>query len=162
MNSIKAKITVVLILSLSIISCSKNEQEPIQKSIDLNTTITCQLLNQTTSFNGILEIKGIIKNIGNSDFSSGLNQPKAYLILKAQAGSEIILEELDFNSLSKDNELTISHQRTWLTSTEFPPSFIVRIVYDPDILSDGNDNNDDTNTSNNSNQLLPNVINDLF
>ena len=47
----------------------------------------------------------------------------------------------------------MSYEREWNSSSptegEFPPDYIVKISYDPDILIDGNPDNDDCNPGNN-------------
>ncbi len=145
---------------LSLISCDKDDATP--KVIDLKADVTYEKVTQNSSTSGTVKIIAHVKNVGNSAFISSDNQQVANLVMKVPGTSDMIIEHLDFTTIAKDGELTFQSIQDWDTSIEFPASFELRIVYDPDIAIDSSSDNDDSNDSNNTFLLDGFVLNTLF
>lgn len=111
-------------------------------------------------------ITGTVKNIGTKDFSSSEGQQFIYLYEKPLGGTATPLLSLPFTNLAAGDSLFVTYTRNWDASSpvegEFPPDYILSIMYDPDITTDGNENNDDVNNDNNSLTKSGSTINDLF
>lgn len=155
-----------LFLALIIMSCSNdddaNEPLPI---IDLEAEFFVLDLVSGSPSNGEITIIGVVRNVGD-DFSSSTGQQSIVLYEKPIAGSETEVARTDFTDLGANETLQLPYTRTWSTSNEFPPEYILKIVYDPDIFIDGNVNNDDTNSENDSLNAtgyeIHDILNSLF
>jgi len=99
---------------------------------------------------GRVRITAIAKNVGGADFTSGPGQQSVQLWEDVPGVNEKQpVKAQNFQNLARNQEVRVSIERDWTASTEFPASYEARIAYDPDILSDGNENNDDCNMNNN-------------
>lgn len=90
-----------------------------------------------------------IENQGTTDFISNANQQAVYFYINGN-----FVDERPFpgNDLLVDASFDVSFIDTFAT----PDSSVLRflIIYDPDILIDGNDENDDCDTDNNSLEIV--------
>ncbi len=109
------------------------------------------------SFPPMIRITGVVENKGGGTFDSSAGQQSVQLYQDTT-----LLETQEFEDLAAGATVSVTHVISWNTSNEFPPTFRVIIVYDPDISIDGNDNNDDCATSDNVMEKTGSEINDLF
>jgi len=120
--------------------------------------IRFEIARRVTQFTGRVRITGVVKNVGTTAFSCspGAVQASAHLYqMPAGATSGGTLRgHTDFSALAVGGTVTVSYECDWNSSSpaegEFPPSFKLMVVYDPDILLDSNPANDDCNAGNNS------------
>src|SRR5690606_29140905 len=127
-----------------------SDPEP-EVSIDLAAhAIEFSVVN-TSDFEGEVTITGIVKNLGD-DFISGEGQQSIYLYERdaglASDNPGTLLTEEAFTTLDAEGTIEVSFSKTWNTSIEFPPDFILMISYDPDLHIDDNPHNDDSNSEN--------------
>lgn len=153
----------LLLAAMVMAGCDDSEEEPTRElNIDLAVHSLEFEIEKTQEFVGIVTITGIIKNIGD-DFRSSEGQQAVHLLEKpAGSGKSIMLDMLEFTDLDAGETLEVSFQREWYAGMEFPPSFIVRLSYDPDIYIDGNEQNDDSNTDNNAIERSGQEISEMF
>lgn len=164
------KILSIFILSIALFSCDPEEDTPTTPpNIDLIAEFIIFSVEPTSQFAGNATITGNIKNIGD-DFISGAGQQSILLYERAlgiptsQPGT--LVASLDFTTLAANQTLEVSFTRPWNSSSpaegEFPPEYILRISYDPDLYIDGNLNNDDSDASNNEVLVSGSLINTMF
>ncbi|UCD30051.1 MAG: hypothetical protein JSV03_06130 [Planctomycetota bacterium] len=92
-----------------------------------------------------IQIKGVVENIGLSNYDSGPDQQDIQLW-----EDDAMVHSVQFEDLAVDETIYIEYQREWDLGDEFLPGFYkVIITYDPDIRDDGNLNNDDCRETNN-------------
>ena len=153
----------LLLAGFIIAGCDDKDEEPTPElNIDLAAHALEFELEKTQEFTGMVTITGIIKNIGD-DFRSREGQQAVQLLENpAGSGKSIMLDTKAFSDLDAGETLEVSFQREWYAGMEFPPSFIVRISYDPDIYLDGNEQNDDSNNSNNAMERSGQEISEMF
>jgi hypothetical protein len=112
---------------------------------------------------GRVRITAIAKNVGGADFASGPGQQSVQLWEDVPGVNEKQpVKQQEFQNLARDQKISISIERDWTASTEFPASYEARISYDPDILADGNENNNDCNMNNNKKQTDGTEISAMF
>lgn len=164
------KIISVLLITLLIVNCdNEDDSSDPPPNIDLKADAITFSVESISQFTGDATIKGIITNIGD-DFSSGEGQ-QIIRLYERQLGTPTnqsgeLVASVSFQSLAAGENLEVSYTRLWNRSSpaegEFPPDYILRIEYDPDLLIDGNDNNNDSNVENNTITESGSAINDLF
>lgn len=132
------------------------------------TEIRFEIVRRDSQFTGRIRITGVVKNIGNKAFQSGPNQAAAYLYQLppgATSGGTLVAQQ-PFTDLAVGNALNVSWERDWNSSSpnegEFPNSYRLLIVYDPDIYMDANKENDDCNGNNNQKDRNGSEINDML
>ncbi len=132
------------------------------------TEIRFEIVRRDSQFTGRIRITGVVKNIGNKAFQSGPNQAAAYLYQLppgATSGGTLVAQQ-PFTDLAVGNALNVSWERDWNSSSpnegEFPYSYRLLIVYDPDIYMDANKENDDCNGNNNQKDRNGSEINDML
>ncbi len=160
MKTIKSILCISLLFGF--ISCT--DDDSTTSFVDLRAEeLSYSLVSQSSATTGVVRISGKIKNIGNANFSSTIQQQYA-AIYERTLGTTTETEEiaLNFTTMSAGEETTFFYDRNWDTTIEFQPEFILRIVMDPDITLDGNLNNDDVNFNNHQIILQGNQINSLF
>lgn len=117
------------------------------------------LLQHTATFTGRVQITGVVKNVGSKEFKGGGGM--AYLY----EGSTLRRTKV-FSNLLPGATISLSYTRTWYAASpsegEFPPTYKLVILYDPDILKDGNKDNDDCTLNNNKLARSGSGINDLL
>lgn len=111
---------------------------------------------------GIIEIVGVVRNVGRVAYVSDPRQQSVELIEEQPGVSPRAVEDRTFTNLAPNATVRLVHRRSWDTSTEFQPRYRLRIVYEPDIRSDANPRNDDCGLANNEAVLEPERINALF
>lgn len=130
------------------------------------TAIQFAMTNQTSQFEGTVKITGVVKNLGGSLFDSNPGQQTVLLYEIPLGGSPVVVAQQSFENLDPGRTLKLSYSRAWNASSpsegEFPPTYRIAIVYDPDIAIDGNPFNDDPNFANNQLDRSGSGINDLF
>ncbi len=148
----------VLTLSICVLSgttcpedCQPGQPNPAVDRIDFT------LVSTTSSTAGTVRIEGVVENKGDTTFDSSAGQQSVQLY----QGTTLLAQQ-EFEDLAAGATVTVAHELSWSTSTEFPPTFRVIIAYDPDIFIDGNDNNDDCANSDNALERSGSEINDLF
>ncbi|MCK5004908.1 MAG: hypothetical protein KAS21_07460 [Candidatus Aminicenantes bacterium] len=121
--------------------------------------IDFELLQQTATFTGRVKITGVVKNVGLKEFKGGGGM--AYLY----EGSSLRKTKV-FSNLLPGETLSLSYIRTWYAASpsegEFPPTYKLVILYDIDILKDGNKDNDDCTLNNNKLERSGKGINELL
>ncbi|WP_378178122.1 hypothetical protein [Aquimarina sp. SS2-1] len=164
------KILSVLFLSAFFIACDSDDDTTPLGTIDLEaTSITFSIVkDEGSDFTGTATITGTVTNIGTADFNSSTGQQSIRLYqrnLGAPAPGDLV-STLNFTNLAAGETLTISHMRSWNSSSpaegEFPPDYRIVLDYDPDIFIDGNERNDDENLTNNDITVSGSGINELF
>ncbi|HEX9625876.1 MAG TPA: hypothetical protein VGA00_02935 [Acidiferrobacterales bacterium] len=122
--------------------------------------IDFRIVSRTSQFAGSVEIVGVVKNVGAA-YESRPNQQMMHLYEDSR-----LVKYQAFHNLAPGQEVTIRYSRTWNSSSpaegEFPPTYKLVIVYDPDITLDGNPKNDDCAGSNNMRTRSGTGINALF
>ena len=115
--------------------------------------------NPDGSFN--FSVMGTVRNHGPDDFRSSHGQQSITISQETPGAGSRTLNTWNFTNMRANtgNNYYSRIMRNWRLSTEFPPSFTLRINYDPDIYIDGNPDNDDCNQSNNSKTLTGAEIN---
>jgi hypothetical protein len=129
--------------------------------------IQFRVLSRSTQFRGRVEISATLKNVGTSAYQSRAGAQAAYLY-ETPLGSrnKRLVTSRDFTQLNPGQEVKLTYIRNWDRSSpaegEFPPTYELKIVYDPDIAIDGNPQNDDANRGNNQRTRSGTAINQLF
>ena len=117
-------------------------------------------------FQGRVKVTGTVKNVGQTTFDSVPGQQEAYLYEIPPGGLPLLVARQVFEDLDPNNVAKVIYERDWDSSSpaegEFPPSYRLELLYDPDIYIDGNPNNDDCNSRNNRMERLGEDINFLF
>ena len=122
------------------------------------TSVQYTKLTEPLPGTGTVRITGVVKNIGSANYVSGPEQQVAQLLEDNK-----VVSETKFQNLAAGDSVEVVHERAWSKADEFQPdNYSVRILYDPDILMDGNAANDDCNTSNNTRTRDAQEINSLF
>jgi hypothetical protein len=116
--------------------------------------IKFSIVRKLGSFRARVRVTGVIKNVKNKAFQSGRNQAKAYLYqVPAGASSGPVVAQREIRNLAPGGIINLIYERNWYSSSpsegEFPPKYVLQILYDPDIYLDANKNNDDCNRKNN-------------
>jgi hypothetical protein len=108
-----------------------------------------------------------VRNVGDADYLSAWNQQEIQLYLTETSEAfprrikTNLLQKLPFRDLAAGREITLERRITWLPLMAGDATggvrilrtfktYTARVVYDPDILSDGRATNDDRNSGNNS------------
>ncbi len=129
--------------------------DPAARSIDF------RIVNKASRFKGRVEITGTIKNVGRAAYETRPNQQSMHLY----EGSRLVKQQA-FGNLPPGRTAAIRYQRNWASSSpaegEFPPTYKLMIIYDPDITKDGNPKNDDCVATNNKKERSGAAINGLF
>jgi hypothetical protein len=95
-------------------------------------------------------LTGYIGNEGTADYRSGAEQQQVQVYRTPQGAARRLVKSERFGNLRvRDSVDILQREFSWNTTTEFPPSFEFVIVYDPDIVKDGNTANDDCRPTNN-------------
>lgn len=111
---------------------------------------------------GIIEIVGVVRNVGRAAYVSEPRQQSIELIEEQPGTPPRVVTDRMFTILAPNGTETLVHRRGWDTSTEFQPRYRLRNVYEPDIRTDANPRNDDCGLANNEAVLEPERINALF
>lgn len=161
------KILCIAFLSLTLTYCT-DDDTPMELNPDLEASSITFSVDPQQEFFGVATITGTVTNVGNGDFTSGEGQ-QGILLYERPLGAAApgnLVNTVVFTSLNVGESLTVSFSRPWDASSpaegEFPPEYILRVSYDPDIFIDGNDNNNDNNSSNNSLTVSGGEINTMF
>ncbi|MEQ1797150.1 MAG: hypothetical protein ABL872_04310 [Lacibacter sp.] len=134
----------------------------LKKDIDLSAAeIKFSIVSVKDRFNGTVKIEGVVKNVGRGNYTSGDNQQTVLLYEEVPGLSPKLVASRNFQNVPVNGTVSVSFTRNWRTADEFPPSYIVMIVFDPDIYIDGNDNNNDANSANNRISKSGSAINAL-
>lgn len=132
--------------------------------------VSFAVVRRDTQFRGRVRITGTVKNIGTAAFTCnpGTQQASAHLyeLPPGATSGGTLRAHTDFSSLAVNGTVTVTYERDWDSSSpsegEFPPSYKLMIVYDPDIRLDGNPANDDCHMNNNDKSRSGTEINALF
>lgn len=123
--------------------------------------LTFRIVSRTSRTRGRVEIAGIVKNVGGAPYVTRAGQQGIQL----WEGSRMV-RNLDFRNLTPGQSKTVRYRRNWNSASpsegEFPPTYKLWIIYDPDITKDGNRRNDDCRGSNNRIQRSGQGINTLL
>lgn len=111
---------------------------------------------------GIVEIIGVVRNVGRAAYVSEPRQQRAELIEEQPGTAPRGVATQAFTNLAPNATRRLVHRRGWDTATEFQPRYRLRLVYEPDIRTDANPRNDDCGLDNNETVLEPARINALF
>lgn len=124
------------------------------------------IVSKTSQFSGKVRITGVVKNVGLEPYISGPNQQEILLYEGPMGATSRVVARKKFQNLNPGQEVTVVYERNWNSASpsegEFPPSYKVIIVYDPDIRMDSNPKNDDCNMNNNQKERSGADINALF
>lgn len=123
--------------------------------------IDFRIIARASRFQGQVEISGVVKNVGQAAYESRPNQQSVHLY----EGNRLVAQQA-FQNLAPGQEVRVQFVRGWNASSpsegEFPPTYKLVIVYDPDIRLDGNPKNDDCRGNNDVLQRSGGDINNLF
>ena len=124
------------------------------------------IVSRTSQFAGRVRIVGTARNVGAAPYESGPNQQSLQLYESIPGGTPRMVAQQAFQNLAPGAEVSVRYERDWNSSSpaegEFPPSYKLMVVYDPDIRLDSNTKNDDCNNANNSKERNGSEINALF
>jgi hypothetical protein len=139
----------------------------IKRAIDLVALdIVFSIVSRKDKFSGRVKIEGIVKNTGSSAYTSGPGQQTALLYEELPGTAPRLVASQNFQNVPANGVVNVSFTRNWNRSSsaegEFPPKYILVIVFDPDIYIDGNEQNNDSNTSNNRLSKSGAAINSLM
>ncbi len=110
-----------------------NAPAPALDSIDF------LLVDKYTSSTGRIQVWGVVKNKGLARYESDPGQQRIHLYEDG-----VLVSTYDFEDLAPGDSIGVIYYREWTDATrEFPPTYRAEIVYDPDILIDGNPANND-------------------
>lgn len=125
--------------------------------------ISFRILNKTSPFNGRVQITGLVKNVGNKPFLNK-GRPGAAAI-HLYEGNRLVVNK-PMNDLQPGATQSVTYTRNWQSSSpaegEFPPTYKLWLMYDPDIAMDSNPDNDDVRSQNNRIEKSGMEINTLF
>ena len=125
--------------------------------------IKFSIVRKYSKYRARVRITGVVKNIGKADYISNPNQQT---IVLDSGDAAHPLKVIPFKDLRAGQTIIITHEVDWDISSpnegEFPPTFRVYILYDPDITMDENTKNDDCNSKNNSMSKSGRAINDMI
>lgn len=155
----------LLLLGLCFSGCEDDDGElgnEAPATLDLAAESIEVDVTKTTDFTGDIVIRGIVKNIGNTDFVSGPGQQKVVLVEEFPGDQGQTVDEENFIRLDVGDSIEVSYSTKWNTANEFPPNYTLRIAYGPDIFIDGNEGNDDENNDNNSKTMTGAEIDAMF
>ncbi len=119
--------------------------------------IDFKLVTLHTATTGTVQIDGVVENKGGSTFDSSAGQQ----LVQLWEGLTLVAEQ-DFEDLAVGATVIASFTREWDTSNEFPPTYRVVILLDPDIFIDANPSNDECPTVDNTLERSGSEINLLF
>ena len=127
------------------------------------SAIDYSIVARQTPTTGTVRIRATVKNVGNAPYVSRPEQQEAQLYaVFAGGGNPQLVARQRFQNLEPGSAISLTYDRFWSTSNEFPPSYRLVIAYDPDIRNDGNLKNDDCRMSNNTLDRPGSDINVLF
>lgn len=119
------------------------------------------ILSKSSQFQGRVRVTGIVKNVGIGAYESSPTQQNMLLYEDTR-----VVANQPFHNLTPGQEVRVTYDRNWNASSpsegEFPPTYKLLVVYDPDIKLDSNPKNDDCNGGNNRLERSGSGINDLF
>jgi hypothetical protein len=115
--------------------------DPAAQRIDFS------IVSRTDPWTGRVRITGVVKNIGGAYESKPGHQD----IRLFDASTGVELAKKDFANLAPGQEVTVTFERSWNSSSpsegEFPPTYKLVILYDPDGTKDCNGNNNEITRS---------------
>jgi hypothetical protein len=126
----------------------------IKTAIDLVAQdIVFSIVSRKDKKSGSVKIEDIVKNTGSSAYNSAPEQQIALLYEEVPGTAPRLVASQNFQNVPAGGTVKVSFTRNWNRSatdlSEFPPNYILVIVFEPDIYIDGNDQNNDSNTTNN-------------
>ncbi len=125
--------------------------------------IKFSIVQRYSQFRGKVRITGVVKNVGKADY---ISKPGRQSIVLDAGDAAHPLKTIPFTNLKSGQSITISYELNWDSASpnegEFPPTYRVYIVYDPDITMDSIKTNDDCNVNNNSMTKSGKAINDML
>jgi len=129
--------------------------------------IDLTIVSTTSAFAGRVRITGVLRNVGGAAYNSSPGQQSLALYQDPIGLTSVTPVAIQtFEDVPVGAEVSVSWERDWNSSSpnegEFPPNYRILILYDPDILLDGNTENDDSDLTNNSLTLNGSNVNDLF
>lgn len=130
---------------------------------DMAAVLRVKVIRRSNSYAGTVLIEAFAQNKGLITYSGKANQAMIVLYEIRPGVKPKIVGTAPFYHVPPDGTSRRVHiYRNWSVSNEFPASYEARIVYDPDILIDGNRFNDDCNSTNNVRRMRGSAINGLF
>lgn len=129
-------------------ACDREEADPVP-DIDLEASSLAFEIISRNGLEGRVAVRGKVRN-NRDHFISGEGQQVAALYEQPIGGQAKLLTKVNFHLMEAGEIIDVATIINWDAAIEFPPDFILRIEYDPDILTDGNKQNDDRNSANNA------------
>lgn len=127
--------------------------------------INFSIVRRYDQFRASVKIEGVVTNQG-AQYATGRGQQMIVLYEIIPGHRPVEKARRAFGGLAPRQSVAISFVRHWNISSpaegEFPPTYKVCIVYDPDITLDGNPRNDDCNSGNNCKSRNGLAISELF
>lgn len=165
----KSRVFIAALLCAALVpnaGCKKNDA--CTSAPDLKADrVMFEILSKSSQWAGRVRITGVVRNVGER-YESAAGQQTANLYEVQLGGSVPASPQAAraFTNVVPGGELTVTYERDWNSSSpaegEFPPSYRLQILFDPDIQLDDNDCNDDQNPSNDVLTVSGSAINDLF
>jgi len=122
--------------------------------------IDFEVLRRTGAFTAQVRISGVVRNVGALGFRSRPDQQNIQLY-----ENQRLVQTARFQDLAPGEEVRVEYVRDWYAASpgegEFPPTYHVLIVYDPDIFLDSNAENDDADLNDNRRQREGSELNTL-
>jgi len=127
--------------------------------------IEFEIVSRPTPFAGEVRIIGRMRNVGGP-FVSHPGEQRLLLYEQSAGGHATLVARVEFQNLDPGETLEVTYVRSWDTTSfdllEFPPKYMLQILYDPDIKEDGLEQNDDCVHDNNLLGRSGSDINELF
>jgi hypothetical protein len=117
-------------------------------------------------FQGKVSLIATVENVGKGEYRSRPNQQQIQLFETPRGGQPRMVASREFGNLAPGQKVDLVWTRPWDASSpaegEFAPSYEAKIVYDPDIRTDGNPANDECSAGNNAARLNGKSINEAM
>lgn len=122
------------------------------------TDIQFLLVDKYTATTGRIQVWAVVENKGLGRYES---DPGLQSIQLFEDG--VLVKDYPFEDLAPGDSIGAVYYREWTDATrEFPPTYRAVLVYDPDILLDGNPMNNDCSLSDNLREESGAEANEVF
>lgn len=126
--------------------------------------VEVQMLSRDPKGEYFFRLVATVENRGGGDYRSSAGQQVVELHQVSNTGASRRIRDWAFGSIASgaegfDATYDVLH---WRTDQKFPPAYRFMIVFDPDILIDGNTANDDCTVKNNFTTITGAEINSII
>lgn len=110
-----------------------------------------QLVQKSHPFRGTVRILGIVKNLSNVPYRSGV-QARLYEV--DPSGRSRMVAQRRFSGMGPGQQVTVSFQREWFSKWTFPPSYRLVVALNPDHPDQNASNNVHARSGQGAHQLF--------